>query len=141
LTKTKKFAAIDIGSFNCRLLVIEKAFDKYTVLEAFSRETNLIKNISFNNEFDFKKINSTLKCLEIISKKISNYRISDYRCIATEACRQVINPDFFIDLVKKRTGLIVEIISTYEEARLSLKSCSASCCTSFICSTRFKDIF
>ena len=123
MTQTKRFAAIDIGSFNCRLVIIEKTLDNYVVLENFSRETNLIKNISFNNEFDNKKVLSTLKCLEIIAHKISNYKINNYRCIATEACRQVVNPDFFVDLVKKKTGLIVEIISTFEEARLSLKSC------------------
>jgi exopolyphosphatase/guanosine-5'-triphosphate,3'-diphosphate pyrophosphatase len=47
----------------------------------------------------------------------------DYRCIATEACRQVINPEFFVSKVKAETGIDIEIISSFEEAKLSLKSC------------------
>ena len=51
--------------------------------------------------------------------------VKKYKCIATEACRSVINPEFFVEEVKKNTGLEVEIIGSVEEARLSMKSCSA----------------
>ena len=50
--------------------------------------------------------------------------VKEYKCIATEACRSVINPEFFVEEVKKNTGLKVEIIGSVEEARLSMKSCN-----------------
>ena len=52
-----------------------------------------------------------------------NSTFSDYRCVATEACRVVINPEFFLTKVKETSGLNVDIISSEEEARLCLKSC------------------
>ena len=52
------------------------------------------------------------------------YKVDNYRCIATEACRQVINPNYFVNLVREKAGLKIEIISSYEEAKLSFKSCS-----------------
>ena len=58
------------------------------------------------------------------SKKLLDYKVDNYRCIATEACRQVINPNFLIDNVRKKTGLKIEIISSYEEAKLSFNSCT-----------------
>ncbi len=120
----KKYAAIDIGSYNCRLVIVEKNNSNfYKIVEKFSMETNLIKDLSYNNEFTPKKISKTIKCLKEISKKITQHGITKYRCVATEACRQVINPEFFTENVMQQTGLNVEIISSYEEARLSLKSC------------------
>ena len=51
------------------------------------------------------------------------YKVTNYRCVATEACRQVINPEFFLEEVKKKTALSVEIISVDEEAKLCFQSC------------------
>ena len=44
----------------------------------------------------FKNIEKTLKCLKKFTEKLLKFKVHDYRCIATEACRQVINPEFFI---------------------------------------------
>jgi exopolyphosphatase/guanosine-5'-triphosphate,3'-diphosphate pyrophosphatase len=59
----------------------------------------------------------------MFSRKMLEYNVSDYRCVATEACRQVINSDFFTEEVKNKTGLSVEIISVNEEAKLCFQSC------------------
>ena len=117
------FAAIDIGSYNCRLTIVKKFNNSFKIIHNFSYGTNLIKNLTFNNEFTDKNIEKTLKCLKKFSEKLLKFKVNDYRCIATEACRQVINPEFFIDKVKIETGISVEVISSYEEAKLSLKSC------------------
>ena len=121
--KNPLFAAIDIGSHNCRLTIVEKVHNSPKILLNQSNGTNLIKNLSFNNEFTNININKTVNCLKKFSKKLKEYGVSDYRCIATEACRQVLNPEFFINRVKDETGIDIEIISSHEEAKLSLKSC------------------
>ena len=118
------FAAIDIGSYNCRLTIFETQNDSFKILHTFANGTNLIKNLSFNNEFNEKNTKKTLDCLIKFSKKLTEYKVENYRCIATEACRQVINPNYFINLAREKTGLKIEIISSYEEAKLSFKSCS-----------------
>ncbi len=117
------YAAIDIGSYNCRLTIVEKKNNKFKTLHSYSNGTNLIKNLSFNNEFTTENIKKTLECLKKFSLKLKEFKVNSYRCIATEACRQVINPEFFIDKVKNVTGIKVEVISSYEEARISLNSC------------------
>ena len=124
MKKKKIFAAIDIGSYNCRLTIVEKTVNGIRIVQNFSRETNLIKEISYSNEFEYENIRKTLNCLYEISKKIADFKVQEYRCIATEACRQVINPDFFLLQVKKKTGLLAEIISSSEESRLSFDGCS-----------------
>ena len=115
-------AAIDIGSYNCRMIIVNNA-PKIKVLKTISVATNLIKNLSYSNEFTHENIRKTVKCLTMFSKKMLEYNVTNYRCVATEACRQVINSDFFTEEVKNKTGLSVEIISVNEEARLCFQSC------------------
>jgi exopolyphosphatase/guanosine-5'-triphosphate,3'-diphosphate pyrophosphatase len=115
-------AAIDIGSYNCRMIIVNNA-PKIKVLKTISVPTNLIKNLSYSNEFTHENIKKTVKCLTMFSRKMLEYNVSDYRCVATEACRQVINSDFFTEEVKNKTGLSVEIISVNEEAKLCFQSC------------------
>ena len=115
-------AAIDIGSYNCRMIIVNSS-PKIKILKKVSVATNLIKNLSYSNEFTHDNINKTVKCLTMFSRKMLEYNVTNYRCIATEACRQVINSDFFTGEVKKKTGLYVEIISANEEAKLCFQSC------------------
>ena len=104
-------------------MIIVNNADKIKVLKTISVATNLIKNLSYSNEFTHENIRKTVKCLTMFSKKMLEYNVTNYRCVATEACRQVINSDFFTEEVKNKTGLSVEIISVNEEARLCFQSC------------------
>ena len=104
-------------------MIVEKSAKKKKVIFNRSKPTNLIKNLSFNNEFNSENISNTLNCLIFFKKKIDEFKILNYRCVATEACRVVINPEFFLTKVKEASGLNVDIISSEEEARLCLKSC------------------
>jgi len=115
-------AAIDIGSYNCRMIIVNNS-PKIKILKKISVATNLIKNLSYSNEFSDENIKKTVKCLTMFSRKMLEYNVMNYRCVATEACRQVINSDFFTEEVKKKTGLNVEIISVNEEAKLCFQSC------------------
>ena len=104
-------------------MIVEKGIDRQKIIFNHSKPTNLIKNLSFNNEFSSENISKTLNCLVFFKKKIDELKISDYRCVATEACRVVVNPEFFLKKVRESSGLKIDIISSEEEARLCLKSC------------------
>ncbi len=123
MKKNENVAAIDIGSHNCRLIIAKKNKNFKKVVFNRSQPTNLIKNLSFNNEFNFENITKTLDCLNFFKNKLDKFNVSKYRCVATEACRTAINSDFFLNEVKKMSNLDIEIISSEEEARLCLKSC------------------
>ena len=103
--KNPIFAAIDIGSHNCRLTIVEKINNSFKLLHNYSHGTNLIKNLSYNNEFTDINIKNTVNCLKKFSIQIEKFKVDNYRCIATEACRQVVNPDYFLNKVKKKLEL------------------------------------
>ena len=105
------------------LYLYSQTYQTLKILKKISVATNLIKNLSYSNEFTHENTKKTVKCLTMFSRKMLEYNVTNYRCVATEACRQVINSDFFTREVKKKTGLYVEIISANEEAKLCFQSC------------------
>ena len=62
--------------------------------------------------------------LRICAAKLERRGVTAVRAVATEACRRAENCDDFIDLVERETGIMLDIISTHEEARLALAGCA-----------------
>ena len=118
--KNSIYAAIDIGSYNCRLTIFKRKNGSSNIIHNFSYGTNLIKNLSYNNEFTDENISKTLNCMINFSKKLKQFNVDVYRCIATEACRQVINSEFFIEKVRGSDARFQDIMTqTYNEYKIS----------------------
>lgn len=117
------FAAIDLGTNNCRLLVARASVDGYEVIDAYSRPVRLGEGVAVNGALCGEAIERTLHALGVCASKIGRHRVSRARHIATEACRRACNGEDFLALVKVRTGLCFEVIPPAEEARLALASC------------------
>ena len=117
-----KFASIDLGSNNCRLSIVDIENETKRDILRFSKVLNLAKNLTYSNEFTEETISSVIKIFKIFAKKMKECDVSNYRCVATHACREAINASMLIERIYKNTGIKVEIISTEEEARLCLKS-------------------
>lgn len=120
----KLFAAIDIGSHNCRLLIAKKNKRNFEIIYNFSRHLSLAENLAFNNELDKRKIKDLLKILKIISIKMKEFGVTKYRCVATEAFRQSINSSEVVNKIKEKIGLKIEVISVREEVELCFRGCT-----------------
>ncbi len=64
-------------------------------------------------------IEATLRSLEGFRRIMDSYGVVRYRAVATSAVREAINRDTFLDRVRLRTGIDVEVIDGSEENRLS----------------------
>ncbi|HTG18699.1 MAG TPA: Ppx/GppA family phosphatase, partial [Reyranella sp.] len=117
------FAAIDLGTNNCRLLVARASVDGYEVIDAYSRPVRLGEGVALNGTLCGDAIERTLNALSICAAKIGRNGVTRARHIATEACRRACNGEDFLAMVKGRTGLCLEVIPPAEEARLALASC------------------
>src|SRR6185312_9607249 len=117
------FAAIDLGTNNCRLLVARASIDGFDVIDAYSRPVRLGEGMALNGALCGDAIDRTLGALDVCAAKIGRHRVTRARHIATEACRRACNGEDFLALVKARTGLCFEVIPPSEEARLALASC------------------
>ncbi|MBN9088876.1 MAG: Ppx/GppA family phosphatase [Reyranella sp.] len=117
------FAAIDLGTNNCRLLVARASVDGFEVLDAYSRPVRLGEGVALSGTLCGEAIDRTLEALDVCASKIERHRVTRARHIATEACRRACNGEDFLGVVHARTGLRFEVIPPAEEARLALASC------------------
>src|SRR3569833_639113 len=117
------FAAIDLGTNNCRLLVARASVVGFDVVDAYSRPVRLGEGVALSGTLCGDAIDRTLEALDVCAAKIWRAGVTRARHIATEACRRACNGEDFLGLVKARTGLCFEVIPPAEEARLALASC------------------
>lgn len=118
------FAALDLGTNNCRLLVaVPQRQGRFRVVDAFSRIVRLGEGLTANGRLGEAAMERALEALSVCAAKLRNHRIVGIRMIATEACRQAENGAQFLAEVKRRTGLALEVVDRETEARLAAEGC------------------
>lgn len=138
------FAALDLGTNNCRLLVARRVpgghrlgevpavrpakgarpRPPFRIIESYSRIVRLGEGLALSGELGEAAIQRTLASLKACSSIIANQRVDRLRCIATEACRAASNCEEFLQRVRRETGLTLELISGQEEAQLGFMGCA-----------------
>lgn len=116
-------AAIDLGTNNCRLLIARPAPEGFSVIDGFSRVVRLGEALGETGRLSEAAMKRAIEALKICAAKISQRGAGRVRAVATEACRRAANRDEFISRVDRETGLKLEIISSRDEAELTLSGC------------------
>ncbi len=119
------YAALDLGTNNCRLLVAKPTRRGFLVIDAFSRIIRLGEGLSLNSCLSEAAMARTIEALKVCSSKMVRREVQRSRLVATEACRIANNSAEFIDRVKSETGLKLEIISRETEAKLAVAGCAS----------------
>ena len=117
------FAAIDLGTNNCRLLIAAPAGRSFRVVESFSRIVRLGDGLSRTGRLDDEAMDRAVAALRICADKVRRRRPLRIRAVATQACRSASNGVAFVERVAAETGLRLAIISPKEEAQLSVAGC------------------
>ena len=118
-----RYAALDLGTNNCRLLIATPVGLGFRIVEAFSRIVRLGEGLSLTGRLDEAAMARTLDALQVCAGRIARRDVVKLRAVATQACRQAVNGDAFIAEVDRLTGLKLEIITPREEAQLSVVGC------------------
>src|SRR5262245_43683956 len=113
------YAALDLGTNNCRLLVARPTGDAFRVIDAFSRIIRLGEGISASGRLNDQAIARAVDALAICRDKMRNRGVTRARLIATEACRAAINGGEFRERIAAEVGLELEIIGRDIEAELA----------------------
>jgi exopolyphosphatase/guanosine-5'-triphosphate,3'-diphosphate pyrophosphatase len=119
------YAALDLGTNNCRLLVAKPSRRGFQVLDAFSRIIRLGEGLSASGRLSEPAMQRTIDALQVCAEKLKRRGVGRSRLIATEACRAAANGSEFLDRVKERTGLVLEIVSREIEAKLAVTGCAS----------------
>jgi exopolyphosphatase / guanosine-5'-triphosphate,3'-diphosphate pyrophosphatase len=121
---TGVYAALDLGTNNCRLLIACPTGDGFRVVDSFSRIIRLGEGISATGCISDSAIERAIAALSICRDKIRSRKAGRLRLIATEACRAASNADGFRDRVAAETGIRLEVIDRETEATLAVIGCS-----------------
>ena len=122
-TYRQAYAAIDLGTNNCRLLIARPSGDHFVVVDAFSRVVRLGEGLSQTGRLSDVSMERALAALHVCSDKLRKRNVHLARSVATEACRRASNGAAFIERVYDETGIRLDIITAQEEARLAVLGC------------------
>jgi exopolyphosphatase/guanosine-5'-triphosphate,3'-diphosphate pyrophosphatase len=117
------YAAVDLGTNNCRLLVAQPSGDTFRVVDSHSQIARLGEGLHETGRLSDAAIERAMEALHAIRRKLRHHGVGRVRCIATEACRKAANGPEFIRRVHEETGLTFKIIGAKEEARLAAIGC------------------
>lgn len=118
------YAALDLGTNNCRLLVARATSDSFRVIDAFSRIIRLGEGITASRRLSEAAILRALDALAVCRDKMRNRGVTRARLIATEACRLAENGAAFLSRVRDEVGIELEVVDRETEALLAATGCT-----------------
>jgi exopolyphosphatase/guanosine-5'-triphosphate,3'-diphosphate pyrophosphatase len=118
------YAALDLGTNNCRLLVARPTSDSFRVIDAFSRIIRLGEGVSASGVIGRPAISRAVEALTVCRDKMQNRGVTRARLIATEACRAAANGNEFLGVVREKVGIELEVVDRETEARLAAIGCT-----------------
>ncbi len=119
------YAALDLGTNNCRLLVAKPTRRGFHVIDAFSRIVRLGEGVAASGHMSELAMARAIDALRICQSKIVRQRVTRSMMVATEACRVAGNGPEFISRVREELGLDIEILSREDEAKLAVCGCAS----------------
>jgi exopolyphosphatase/guanosine-5'-triphosphate,3'-diphosphate pyrophosphatase len=117
------YAAVDLGTNNCRLLIAKPANAGFRVIDSFSRIVRLGEGVAASGKLSEGAITRTIEALKICAGKMVRRDVTRMRGVATAACRSAQNHEEFIERVRTETGMRLDVIGPDEEARLAVSGC------------------
>jgi exopolyphosphatase / guanosine-5'-triphosphate,3'-diphosphate pyrophosphatase len=124
--RTRIYAALDLGTNNCRLLVAQPSRrGGFKVIDAFSRIIRLGEGVAASRRLSDEAIERTIEALKVCAEKMQQHGVERAGLIATEACRLADNAPQFLGRVRKEIQLDIKVVSREAEARLAVSGCAS----------------
>ena len=118
------FAALDLGTNNCRMLAGVVSPQGFRVVDSFSRIVRLGEGLEATSRLSDAAADRAIEALHACAARLAKRPVHAVRAVATEACRQAANGAAFLDRVHAETGFRFTVITAREEALLALESCA-----------------
>jgi exopolyphosphatase/guanosine-5'-triphosphate,3'-diphosphate pyrophosphatase len=120
------FAALDLGTNNCRLLMAAPdARRGLRVVDGYSRIVRLGEGLSATGRLGEAAMARTYQALQACAQRIEARAPAAVGCVATQACRMAANGETFLQRVRTDLGLDFTVITPEQEARLSVLGCAS----------------
>ncbi|MEM8776453.1 MAG: Ppx/GppA phosphatase family protein [Pseudomonadota bacterium] len=118
------YAALDLGTNSCRMLIARPEGNQFKVVDSFSKTVQLGAGLETSGKLSRASIRRTIQALRVCAQKLKRNKVKRMRLVATEACRRASNGAAFLRQIKNETGLTLEVIDPQQEAQLAVVSCA-----------------
>ena len=105
------YAALDLGTNSCRMLIARPTGSQFQVIDSFSKPVQLGLGLEASGRLSRQSMTRTVHALQVCRRKLETHDVKRMRLVATEACRRARNSRDFLRMIKRETGLPVEIIA------------------------------
>ena len=117
---TRRYAAIDVGTNSVKLNVGERLDDgEWRTVVDRSEMTRLGEGIHETGRLGEEAVRRTVDAIAELADEARRAGAEEIAVVGTAGLRQAVNSDEFLDAVRERAGVLVEVIAGDEEARLS----------------------
>ncbi len=82
------YAALDLGTNSCRMLIAQPKGSQFHVVDSFSKSVQLGQGLEATGRLSRTSMARTVGALKICQKKIHRHGVRRMRMVATEACRR-----------------------------------------------------
>jgi exopolyphosphatase / guanosine-5'-triphosphate,3'-diphosphate pyrophosphatase len=112
------FAAIDIGSNAIRMVIAEYSPDGLILLKKFRFPIRLGADVFDKGQISAKNLKLSARTFKKFKELSQIYQVNDIRAVGTSALREAKNGKAFLELIRRKSGIKIEIIDGVEEARI-----------------------
>lgn len=119
----KLFAAIDVGSFELSMKILEFSSKKTgRVIEHIRKSIDLGTDTYRHQRINHDRMDELCGALKEFSDIMKGYRIQEYRACGTSAIREMENREIVLDQIHQRTGIKIDVLSNSEQRFLNYKA-------------------
>jgi len=110
-----KIAALDLGSNSTRLLIADISGEKFNTLERSHVVTKMAEGLEENGFISDEAKKRVIKTLKTFLKKIKKHEVVEVFAVGTAALRDSTNTEEFIDEIRRKLDIEVEVITGQQE--------------------------
>ncbi len=119
----KTFAAIDVGSYELSMKILEISKQNGIKEIDYIRHRIDLGTDSFaTGKISYERVDELCRVLREYKKIMDGYKAQDYKAYGTSAIREIENTVIVLDQIEQRTGIKIEVLSNSEQRFLDYKS-------------------
>lgn len=113
------FAVIDLGASAIRMVIAQQQEEKtYEIIESLSQSMRLGVDTFLTDVISPESSIATVRTLKKFKRVLDDYQVKECRLVATSAVNEAQNRDYFLDYIRRQTGLRIEAIESLEACKL-----------------------
>ena len=102
------YAALDLGTNSCRMLIAQPKGNQFHVIDSFSKSVQLGQGLEGTGRLSRSAMGRTLGAMRVCTQKLRRHGVTRMRLVATEACRRAKNGARFLGQIKNETALSMQ---------------------------------